>query len=247
MFSMSRLLAASWVPFFLRTLLRKEKGLRRGWIDDSMADLPYWSTLRDFEHSGKILQRENIYGSGPPIPTVSEETLHYVKEYAGKQVLDIGCGTGAYIKALLQEEYQCEGVENNQDYVSECLKDGLKVKYMDAHQLEYSQNSFDTVIMVEVLEHLAEPMIALKEAFRVARKNIIISVPNIDVIPIMSKYQIVPWHILEATHVNFFTPKILEAVLRTFAEKIEVFTYGHFAPWITEKEMHMHIFGTGSK
>lgn len=128
--------------FFLTTLLRNERGLRSGWIDDSMAELPYWSTLRDFEHSEKILQRENIYGSGPPIPTVSEETLHYVREYAGKQVLDIGCGTGAYIKALLQEEYQREGVENNQDYVSECLKDGLKVKYMDAHQLKYSQKAY---------------------------------------------------------------------------------------------------------
>jgi len=116
---------------------------------------------------------------------------------------------------------------------------------MDAQQLEFSQNSFDTVIMVEVLEHLAKPMIALEEAFRVARKNILISVPNIDVLPIMSRYQVVPWHILEATHFNFFTPKILESVLKEFAEHVEVFTYGHFAPWITEKEMHMHIFGVG--
>jgi len=118
---------------------------------------------------------------------------------------------------------------------------------MDACQLEFSHDSFDTVVMVEVLEHLPEPMIALKEAFRVARKNIIISVPNIDVVPIMSKYQVVPWHILEATHLNFFTPKILESVLREFTKKMEVVTYAHFAPWITEKEMHMHILGVGWK
>ena len=121
-----------------RTPLRKKKRSDREWIDDPMADLPYFSTLRDFEESGRILTRENIYGNGPPSPIVSEETLSYVKKYAGKHVLDIGCGIGAYIKALLQNDYECEGIENNQDYVSECLKDGIKVKYMDAQQLEFS-------------------------------------------------------------------------------------------------------------
>jgi len=249
MFSVYSLLVGSRVRFLslTRTLLRMKRGLHREWIVDSMGNLPYWSTLRDFEQSGKILKRENIYGNGPPSSVVSEETLSYIRKYAGKQILDIGCGIGACIKALLQDGYECEGIENNQDYVSECLKDGIKAKYMDAQQLEFSQYSFDTVIMVEVLEHLLEPLIALKEAFRVARKNVIISVPNIDVIPIMSKYQIVPWHILEATHFNFFTPKILESVLKEFTENVEVFTYGHFAPWITEKEIDMHILGVGWK
>lgn len=246
MFRMSPLLAGSRVFLSLtRTLLRMKRGSHREWIDDAMGNLPYWSTLRDFEQSAKILKRENIYGNGPPSSVVSEETLSYIRKYAGKQILDIGCGIGAYIEPLLQDGYECEGIENNQDYVSECLQAGIKANYMDAQQLEFSQNSFDTVIMVEVLEHLAKPMIALEEAFRVARKNILISVPNIDVLPIMSRYQVVPWHILEATHFNFFTPKILESVLKEFAEHVEVFTYGHFAPWITEKEMHMHIFGVG--
>lgn len=210
-----------------------------------MADLPYSATLRDFEESGKILTRENIYGEGPPSPIVSEETLSYVKKYAGKHVLDVGCGIGAYITALLRDGYECEGIENNQDYVSECLKNGIKAKYMNAQRLEFPQDSFDTVIMIEVLEHLPEPMLALKEVCRVAKKNVVISVPNIDVIPIMSKYQVVPWHILAATHISFFTPKILASVLKEFTKNVEVFTYGHFAPWITEEEMHMHIFGVG--
>jgi 2-polyprenyl-3-methyl-5-hydroxy-6-metoxy-1,4-benzoquinol methylase len=210
-------------------------------------DLPYSSALRDFERSGKILKRENIYGSGPPTPIVSAETLSYAKKYAGKRVLDVGCGIGAYVKALLEEDYECEGIESNRDYVAECIKSHLKVQVMDANQLSFPAHSFDTLMMIEVLEHLPEPITALAEAFRVARKNVIISVPNIDVIPIMSKYQVVPWHILEATHLNFFTPKILESVLRQFAAKVEVFTYGHFAPWITEKQMHMHVFGVGWK
>lgn len=214
---------------------------------DIQSDLPYYSKFREFEKRGSILKRIDIYGTGLPSPMVSNEALSYVKKYAGQSILDVGCGIGAYIKALAQDGYECEGIEYNQNYVAECLKNSLKVKYMDARELAFPANSFDTVMMIEVLEHLPEPIIALKEAFRVARKNVLISVPNIDVIPIMSEYQVVPWHMLEATHQTFYTPKILESVLKQFTGKIEVFTYGHFAPWITEQPMHMHIFGVGYK
>jgi 2-polyprenyl-3-methyl-5-hydroxy-6-metoxy-1,4-benzoquinol methylase len=215
--------------------------------DPALEMLPYFSGLRGFERLGQILKREDIYGSGPPSPTVSQEMLGYIKKYASKRVLDIGCGIGAYTRALSQDGYECVGIEDNQTYVDDCRKSGLRVQCMNAHRLEFPTESFDTVIMVEVLEHLSNPILALQEAFRVAKQNVMLSVPNIDVIPIMSKYQVVPWHLLEATHINFFTPKILELTLKKFTVNTEVFTYGHFAPWITEQQMHMHICGIGWK
>jgi len=212
-----------------------------------MEDLPYSATLKEFGESGKILKRANIYGSGPPTSVASEEALNYIREYAGRRILDIGCGIGAYMKRRNSLGYECEGIETNQDFVSACRNDGLKVQLMGAHELQFPPNSFDTVMMIEVLEHLPEPIVALREAFRVATKNVLISVPNIDVLPIMSKYQIVPWHILEGTHVNCFTPKILESVMKTFTAKVEVLTYGHFASWVSEKALHQNIFGVGWK
>lgn len=231
----------------LRTFFRFRSNSRENCVDTSMDDLPYFATLKEFEESGKILRRENIYGSGPPSRVVSEEVLNYVRTYAGRRVLDVGCGIGAYMNSLTSYGYECEGIENNQDYVAECLKNGLKVQHLNAQDLQFSENSFDTVMMIEVLEHLPEPIVALREAFRVAKKNVLISVPNIDVLPIMSKYQVVPWHILEATHVNFFTQKILESLLKTFTPKIAVFPYGQFALWVSEKPLHQHIFGVGWK
>jgi methionine biosynthesis protein MetW len=234
----------------VRLFSREQQELPR---DESMEDspslemLPYFSRLRDFEQLGQILKREDIYGSGPPSPLTSGEMLGHIKKYASKRVLDIGCGIGAYLNALSQDGYECVGIEDNQTYVAECQRNGLMVQYMNAHHLEFPKESFDTVIMVEVLEHLTDPVTALQEAFRVAKQNVILSVPNIGVIPIMSKYHVVPWHLLEATHVNFFTPKILEIALRKFTQRTEVFTYSHFAPWITEQQMHMHICGIGWK
>lgn len=209
--------------------------------------LPYLSSLKDFEKNGQIIHRADIYGSGPPSSIVSQETLGYIKKYAGTNILDIGCGIGAYIRELSKERYICKGIEYNKDYVRTCIENGFSVRFMSADKLKYGDSSFDTVLMIEVLEHLKNPEKALFKAFRVAKKNLIISVPNIDVIPLMSKYQVVPWHLLEATHINFFTPKTLRNLLGKFTKKIRILTYGHFAQWITEKRMYMHILAIASK
>lgn len=164
-----------------------------------------------------------------------------------KNILDIGCGIGAYINELSQQGYKCSGIESDPKYIKECQTQNLDVRQMNAEKLLFDDNTFDTVLMIEVLEHLKNPEQALAEAFRVAKKNVIISVPNINVIPIMSKYLVVPWHLLEATHVNFFTPKILENLLNKYTNNTIIYTYGHFVPWIIEQKMHMHIFAIGTK
>ena len=212
-------------------------------ILSSPSDLPYYTRLRDFEKQNRILHRNDIYGSGPPCHVAAVETTALIKQYCGESILDIGCGVGTYINELNKFGFKCTGIEYNLQYVEKCRSQGLVVKHMNAEKLNFDDNSFDSVLMIEVLEHLEDPQQALMEAFRVSKLNIIISVPNIDVLPIMSKYQVVPWHLLEATHVNFFTPVILDNLLKKISGKTMVQTYGHFAPWVTEQILHMNIFG----
>lgn len=49
---------------------------------------------------------------------------------------------------------------------------------MDAHDLKFPDKSFDVVALTEILEHVQDPVKVLKEAKRVAKKRIIITVPN---------------------------------------------------------------------
>jgi len=211
------------------------------------AKLPYYLGLRWFEQQGKIPHRENIYGSGPPADVVSEEMLDFVIENAGRTILDVGCGIGAYIKRLEEKEFECVGIENNLEYVRIAKERGLDVRKMDARKLAFADRSFDTVIMIEVLEHVLEVDKVLSEVKRVTRKNFIVSVPNIGVLPYMAKYNVAPWHILEATHVNFFTKKILENTLRKYFRKVLVEEYGRFALWIEEKELFYHLRAIATK
>lgn len=83
-------------------------------------------------------------------------------------VLDVGCGNGE-LKKYLPKGCQYVGVDTNP---TGCAVQGC------AYELVFSDKSFDTVTLLEVLEHLENPLEALIEARRVARQKIIISVPN---------------------------------------------------------------------
>jgi len=56
---------------------------------------------------------------------------------------------------------------------------------------------------------------------------------------LLSKRLVVPWHLLEATHVNFFTPETLRKTRRRFASSCEVVRLGHFFD-VDGEPLHIH-------
>ncbi len=96
--------------------------------------------------------------------------------------LEVGCGAGRSsirLHKMLQIK-SFEASENDPRYVARLLKEGLpfKISQESVYSLDRDSNSVDRVIMLEVLEHLENPELALKELTRVARKSVLISVPH---------------------------------------------------------------------
>jgi len=83
----------------------------------------------------------------------------------GSKVLDIGCGDGARLGELRDKGFDAFGCEINKSWV------GNFVDYGDAENLPYDDNSFDVVLSIDVLEHLKNPVLALKEMFRVCKNR----------------------------------------------------------------------------
>lgn len=196
-------------------------------ILSGVADLPYFAGLEQAGRDGRVLHRQDIYSSGPPVDDVHGEMLDYLLQHAGHSVLDIGCGLAPYVGALLSRGFRAEGIENDLALVTAAQALGRPVRFMDGRWLEYPDDDFDTSVLIEVVEHIDDYETVLREAFRVARHNVIVSVPNIGPIPFMSVHHVVPWHLLESTHINFFTPLILENLLRRLfpASKVQVEGY----------------------
>ena len=102
-----------------------------------------------------------------------------LKMVKGKNILDIGCGDGLLLEHIRKEGIIVKGIDISAKAISLCRKRGLDCDQVDiADSLPFGNNSYDEVLLIDVLEHLFQPREILIEAHRVCRKNVYISVPN---------------------------------------------------------------------
>ena len=97
----------------------------------------------------------------------------------GCRVLDLGCGEGTLLQALIREKkIQAEGMELNASGVEVCRSRGLAVRQGRIDEtLPWGDNSFDFAICNVTLQMVMYPERLLTEMARVARRQII-SFPN---------------------------------------------------------------------
>ena len=95
------------------------------------------------------------------------------------KILDTGCGTGMLLKEL-ETLGVCYGIDISQMAVDFCKKRGIgNVQIADTANIPYSENTFDIVIALDVIEHIKDDEEALKEIYRVLKPQgmAIIAVP----------------------------------------------------------------------
>jgi len=87
------------------------------------------------------------------------------------RILDVGCGTGANLR-MLARLGEVEGVDISQQALEFCRKRGLaSVRQGAAEELPYAEASFDLVTALDVIEHLDDDVVGLKEIARVLRPD----------------------------------------------------------------------------
>ena len=84
--------------------------------------------------------------------------LHLLRGY----VLDIGCGTGAYLEEYSGPSLGIDALISN---VKICNEKGIRAIVADANTF-VSNDTFDTVLLSHILEHLDQPQVVIKNAIR---------------------------------------------------------------------------------
>ena len=160
-----------------------------------------------------------------------------VKFIENGTVLDVGCGDGLLLTLLKQKGIIAEGVDISPEGVAKCVAAGFvaKVHSVDG-PLPYQDRSFDTVVLLDVLEHVYDPAVVLREVARVARMQVIVSVPNFSSLP--ARLQTLHGEVPENNrphkgHVYWFNDAVLRGVVHDAGLAIETLRMNTFSPFST--------------
>jgi 2-polyprenyl-3-methyl-5-hydroxy-6-metoxy-1,4-benzoquinol methylase len=112
--------------------------------------------------------------------------LGVLRGIAPRNLLDIGSGRGVFLWPLLDAfpELAVTAVESDAHRLAhlEAVRRGgidrLNVLAANAQQLDCADSAFDVVTVLEVLEHQVHPMPLAREAIRIARRFVVVSVPS---------------------------------------------------------------------
>lgn len=126
---------------------------------------------------------------------------------SGKTVLDVSCKEGDVLQALKPRGFTVRG--SNYEPSGPAL-DGIPIDYgVDLLQrLPYDDASFDTVLLVEVIEHLENHRIALSELARVLKPGgvLLLTTPNIMRLNSRFHFFLSGYHKTKRRFIPFDTP-----------------------------------------
>ncbi len=144
----------------------------------------------------------------------------------GEKVLDIGCGDGLLLEALTKKGALVSGVDISEEGVRKCKAKGFDASVVDVsnEKLPFPDYSFDVVTILDILEHVYDPEVILREAMRVSKKYIIISVPNFNSLP--ARIQVLAGKVPENNlphkgHLYWFNQRVLSKMLKKNHLKVE--------------------------
>ena len=128
----------------------------------------YWSRF-----SADLAERE-VYTVGRKLVECVRGRLKEQRDLG--DLIEFGCGTGVYTACVVGQARSVLATDYSAEMVTETAKNfagepKVRVERADCQQLTYSDGSFDTVLMVNLIHVIPYPGQALLEAYRVLRKN----------------------------------------------------------------------------
>lgn len=140
----------------------------------------------------------------------------------GGKLLDIGAGTGMFLKAARESGFEVHGLEIS----GEAARFGrdtwrLDIRTGDLHATTLPANTYDVVTLGHVFEHLPEPRAAAQRLYSVLKPGglVVIAVPNFD--SIQARLFRAAWfHLDIPRHLFHYTPSVMERIMTNTGFKI---------------------------
>ena len=131
----------------------------------------------------------------------------------GRRLLDVGCAEGEIAAHLIDQGWQVVGIEPFVPDARVAASRGINVIQGTVEDvLPHLNDTFDAVLLADVLEHCANPWEQLRMVRRVCRPGaeVVISIPNVAHLSVRAQlltgqFRYTGKGILDRTHLRFFT------------------------------------------
>ena len=133
-----------------------------------------------YAHSGK--DSITVRLTGKIVATLTKnQVLMFVPSIPDGKALDVGCGCGELLFWLKKHGWsEVNGVEMSKGAADLAHQHGLNVFCGELVQAHYPDLYFDFITLNQVLEHMHDPMLTLKEVHRILKPDglLLVGVPN---------------------------------------------------------------------
>ena len=174
----------------------------------------------------------SVYTFKPDRYSSHTKIINYIKSISNKnkklKILDVGCSKGFIAKELKDENIEFYGIEYNKQDAKQAKRyyKEIKVLDLDKEKPAYQKESFDIIIMADIIEHLKDQNI-VKYFTKFLKKQglMILSTANVANIYIRLKllfgnFDYEKRGIMDNTHVRFFTLKTFRQLAKQSNLKI---------------------------
>ena len=142
-----------------------------------------------------------------------------------KRVLDVGCATGYLAQALKERGCTVSGLEFDTEAAEEARSHLERLVIGDIERMDlaeaFGDERFDVIVFGDVLEHLKDPLAALRKAkaLLAERGSVVASIPNIAhgsvrLALLAGRFDYQELGLLDSTHIRFFTRSSVEDLFR---------------------------------
>jgi SAM-dependent methyltransferase len=131
--------------------------------------------MKQFNYESKLWGSSPVRLSPNYIQALKLKYALKALEKVEGRVLDLGCGAGNMAKAIkfYRPDLEVFGVDISKQAIHQAKKEDSQVEFRvgSAEKIPYTDETFNAVLMFDVLEHVQDPLAVLKEVNRVLKKK----------------------------------------------------------------------------
>jgi len=133
------------------------------------------------------------------------------------RLLDVGCGYGSFVALMRERGWDAEGVDPSPTVVAAAIRKGRTVQLGTLVRMQSPNGTYDAVTMFYVLEHVPDPLGALRRAFDLLAPGgiLLVRVPHTTpLVRLLSPFGLGGALYDPPFHLYDFSPAVLREMLR---------------------------------